>query len=352
MPIPSAIIDPMRTLWVCLAAAVIASAQEPASVFQNVCGKCHPPEAVVTPRTRELWQETINKMIGLGAKMSPQEQTTVLDYLSATYGPGSAAGRGRGGRAGRGGGPTLNGAPLDHHVVDPDAANRGRSVWVAECIECHGTSARGTDRGKNLIQSDVVLHDRYGSTIGPFLAKGHPMQSGRQSSSLSTIQIADLAHFIHERVYDTLRGSEIFHPQQIVTGDAKAGEAWFNSAGKCNTCHSATGDLKGIGTRFDPATLQGRMLFPRGGGRGRGAQGKQMTLTITPPNAPAVTGVPVVFDDFDVSVRDNKGEVHAFTRSPELKVVRNDPFAMHDQLLDVYTDKNMHDMLAYLVTLK
>ena len=65
-----------------------------------------------------------------------------------------------------------------------------------------------------------------------------------------------------------------------------------------------------------------------------------------------VSGVPVVFDDFDVSVRDDKGEVHAFTRSPQLKVVRNDPFAMHDQLLDVYTDKNMHDMLAYLVTLK
>ncbi len=77
-----------------------------------------------------------------------------------------------------------------------------------------------------------------------------------------------------------------------------------------------------------------------------------MTLTITPPNGPAVTGVPVVFDDFDVSVRDAQGEVHAFTRSAQLKVVRNDPFAMHDQLLDVYTDKNMHDMLAYLVTLK
>src|SRR5207302_9719239 len=113
-------------------------------------------------------------------------------------------------------------------------------------------------------------------------------------------------------------------PQQIVTGNAKAGEAWFNGAGKCSTCHSATGDLKGIGGRYDPATLEGRFLFPRGGGRGGrggggGGGGKKLTLTITPPNGPAVTGVPGVFDDFYVSVRDAQGEVHAFTRAPELQ---------------------------------
>ncbi len=341
----------MRLIWVSLAIVALAGAQEPASVLQNVCGKCHAPEAVMTPRARAQWQETINKMVDMGAKVSPEERTILLDYLSATYGPGAAGARG--GRGGRGGGPTLNGAPLDRHVVDPDAANRGRKVWVAECIECHGTSARGTEKGKNLIQSDMVLHDRYGSTLVPFLAKGHPMQSGRKSASLSKTEVADLSHFIHERVYDTLRGSSIFKPGQLVTGNAKAGEAWFNGAGKCSTCHSATGDLKDIGGRYDPPTLQGRFLFPRGGGRGGGGGGgKQLTLTITPPNGPTVTGAPVVFDDFDVSVRDEKGQVHAFTRSPRLKVIRNDPFAMHDQLLDVYTDKNMHDMLAYLVTLK
>jgi cytochrome c oxidase cbb3-type subunit 3 len=333
----------MRFIWVLPAIAAFASAQEPASVLQNVCGKCHAPEAVMTPRARAQWQETINKMVEMGAKVSPEERTILLDYLSTKYAPRAAGGRG--------GGPTLNGAPRDHQVVDPEAANRGRKVWVAECIECHGTSARGTDKGKNLIQSDMVLQDRYGSKLAPFLAANHPMQSGRKSASLSKTDVADLSHFIHERVYDTLRGSSIFKPGQLVTGNAKAGEAWFNGAGKCSTCHSATGDLKGIGGRYDPATLQGRFLFPRGGGR-RGGGGKQLTLTITPPNGPAVTGAPVVFDDFDVSVRDENGKVHAFTRSPQLKVVRNDPFAMHDQLLDVYTDQNMHDMLAYLVTLK
>ena len=184
---PVRYIVPMRTVWAYLVAAALAGAQEPASVFQNVCGKCHPPEAVATPRSRAQWQETIDKMVDLGAKVSPEERTTLLDYLSARYDP--AAAGGRGGRGGRGGGPTMNGAPLDRHVVDPEAANRGRRIWVAECIECHGTSARGTDKGKNLIQSDMVLHDRYGSTLAPFLARGHPMQSGRKSASLSQIEV-------------------------------------------------------------------------------------------------------------------------------------------------------------------
>src|SRR4051812_39407542 len=322
---------PMGIIWVCLVTAALAGAQEPASVFQNVCGKCHPPEAVVTPRPRAQWQETINKMVDLGAKISPEERTIVLEYLSATYAPGAAGGRGaRGGRGGRGGGPTLNGAPLDRHVVDPEAANRGRTVWVAECIECHGTSARGTDKGKNLIQSDMVLHDRYGSTLAPFLAKGHPMQSGRQSATLSKTEVADLSHFIHERVYDTLRGSSIFQPQQLVTGNAKAGEAWFNGAGKCATCHSATGDLKGIGGRYDAATLQGRFLFPRGGGgRGRGgggaAGGKQLTLTITPSNGPAGTGGPGGFYEFYVSGCGEKGGIHPFPPPPRPQGGRKKP---------------------------
>src|SRR5258706_14022612 len=115
--IPFRYIVLMRTMWVCLAAAALAGAQEPASVFQNVCGKCHPPEAVVTPRARAQWQETINKMVDLGAKVTAEERTVLLDYLSATYAPGAATGRGgRGARGGRGGGPTPHGAPLHRHV--------------------------------------------------------------------------------------------------------------------------------------------------------------------------------------------------------------------------------------------
>jgi mono/diheme cytochrome c family protein len=238
---------------------------------------------------------------------------------------------------------------LDKHIVDDQAADRGRKVWAAECITCHGTNGRGNDKVPNLVRSELILHDRYGTQLGPFLRKGHPLQSGAPSAGLSQVQIAELSHFIHQRVYDTLRGSPIFHPQQAITGDAKAGEAWFNGEGRCASCHSPSGDLARIASRYDSASLQSRFLFPRGGGRG-GSGG--VTLTVTPPEGPAVTGVPVVFDDFNVAIRDAAGEYHSWKRTPTLSVVKHDPFAAHDELLEKYADKNMHDMLAYLETLK
>ena len=366
----------------CLIAAV-CSAQEPASnknaeVLNKVCGVCHTPQSVlVSRRTGAEWQETIDKMIAFGAKGSEQEFAAVLNYLTEQYGradangsagagpsPASAGRRGGGAAQGAARGPRPVGAgvgPDDKHVVDAAAADRGRSIWAAECFDCHGTYARGSDKGPNLVRSDLVLHDRYGSGIGPFLKKGHPLQSGGASAGLTPAQIADLSHFIHQRVYDTLRGSPIFEMHNILTGDATAGAAYFNGEGGCNRCHSVTGDLRGVGSKYDPPTLLAKFLSPRAGGRGgrggRGAAalapgGKQVTLTVTPPDAPPVTGVPLVFDDFNVTVRDASGELHSWTRTPHLKVVKNDPFAAHDALLEKYTDKNMHDLLAYLVTLK
>jgi len=240
--------------------------------------------------------------------------------------------------------------------VDAAAADRGKKIWAAECITCHGGNARGSERGANMVRSALVLHDRNGSEIGPYLRKGHPTQSGAPSANFSQAQIEELAHFIHQRVYDTLRGSPIFEVQNVLTGDPKAGEAYFNGEGKCNTCHSPTGDFAGIGKKYNPATLQQRFVFPRVGGiggRGRGATpSKPVTLTVTPPSGGSVSGVLVHLDDFNVSLRDSSGEYHSWKRSPELKVVKNDPFAAHIELLDKYTDKNIHDIVAYLESLK
>src|SRR5262249_25165927 len=155
------------------------------------------------------------------------------------------------------------------------------------------------------------------------LRKGHSMQSGGTSTNLTAQQTSELSHFIHQRVYDTLRGSPIFEMHNVLTGNAKDGATYFNGAGRCNTCHSPTGDFKGIGTRYDPPTMQARLLNPRplgGRGGGRGGRGtgpgnpavKQVTLTVTPASEPSVTGTPVVFDDFDVAVRDAAGEYHAW----------------------------------------
>ncbi len=254
----------------------------------------------------------------------------------------------------------LRSGPNEQHKVDAEAADRGRTVWAAECIHCHGTYARGSERGANLIQSALVLQDRYGSKLGPFLEMGHPMQSGSSSADLTQAQVEELSHFIHQRVFDTLRGSPIFEVQNVLTGDAAAGEAYFNGAGGCNKCHSPTGNLAGIGGRLSPPALQSRFLFPQAGGFrrrsrfGRGAAPviRPTTVTVTPAGESAVTGVVVHLDDFNVSLRDESGEYRSWKRGPQLSVEKNDPYAAHIELLDKYSDKNMHDIVAYLETLQ
>jgi len=336
-----------------LGAVTSATAQDKGrATFERVCGQCHKPEiGLGTRRSKAQWQETVNSMVSKGLKAPDDELTLVIDYLSTNYGnvivPATTAAP-----PARGRGPVSGMGSDDKHVVDAAAADRGRSPYAAECINCHGTHARGSDNGADLVRSLVVLHDRYGNELGPFLRKGHPTQT-TPSANLTQTQIEELSHLLHRELYATLRGAS--DVQNVLTGDAKAGAAFFNGAGKCSTCHSPTGDFAGIGKKYDPVNLQQRFLFPQGGA-GRGGRGgppsRPVTATVTPPSGSPVSGVLVQIDDFNVSLRDSSGEYHAWKRTPGLKVVRNNPYATHIELLDQYTDKNMHDIVAYLETLK
>jgi mono/diheme cytochrome c family protein len=261
--------------------------------------------------------------------------------------------------------PRVNAGASDKPGVDPVAAGEGKKIWAVECISCHGANARGTDKGPNLVRSTTVLRDRFGNTLGPFLKKGHKMESGRSSTVLTDDQVLMLAHFLRDKVNDTLRGSSDFEVKNILTGDPKAGEAYFSGEGKCATCHSPAGDLKGIGSKYEPVDIQQRFLFPRnatpgggrGGGRGRASgpapsPATAVTVTVTPPDGPPVSGVLLQLDDFNVALRDASGWYRTFARTPDLKVTTTDPLAAHRALLDTITDKNIHDVVAYLETLK
>src|SRR4051812_20380865 len=213
--------------------------------------------------------------VAAGAMISAGQAPQTPAPTGRQGGPPRALGCEGGPPPGRGGGMLAGAGPSDKPAVDAAAADRGRKVWAGEGIDCHGTQARGGDKGTNLTRSILVLRDRCGSQLGPFLKKGHKLQSGTPSASLADAQIQDLAHFLRQKVNDGLRGSPLFQVQNVLTGDAKAGAAFFNGEGKCNTCHSPTGNLAGIGARLEPAALQQRFLLPApgrgGGGRGRGA---------------------------------------------------------------------------------
>jgi cytochrome c oxidase cbb3-type subunit 3 len=230
--------------------------------------------------------------------------------------------------------------------VDSAAADRGKRVYLQSCVNCHGSQAKGTDDGPDLIRSVVVLHDKAGSELGPALKK-----LVNHKGDLTQAQVRDLSQFLKQRVEDTVKNRNATQPPNVLTGNAAAGKAYFEGAGKCGACHSPAGDFLGLARKYDPLTLQQRLLFPRSGGRGTPPI-RPTQVTVTPPSGPPSSGNLDRIDDFSVSLRDSAGEYHSWPRTAALKVELRDPYTTHNELLDQYTDADIHNLVAYLETLK
>jgi cytochrome c oxidase cbb3-type subunit III len=254
---------------------------------------------------------------------------------------------------------------------DPVVIARGKQLFEVNCRLCHGADLRGGDMGGvNLLRSNLVLTDQHGELILPVV------HNGRQTPGMPPMppfpQIPDddvkaIAEYIHS-VAATMRGQGNPPPGSepvvlnIVVGDANAGRAYFQA--KCASCHSPTGDLQGIGMRYaDPVQLQNSWVAGGGGrgGRGRGApaagggaaRGRELTVTVTEASGQKVEGRLDRLDDFLVVLTPADGVQRSFRRDGDVpKVELHDPLAGHKQLLPVYTDKDIHDVTAYLVTLK
>jgi len=229
--------------------------------------------------------------------------------------------------------------PYVRQEVDPAAADRGKRLYTQFCINCHGALAKGTEQGPDLIRSPLVLRDRVGDQIGPALKK-----LANHKADLTNAQVADLTHFFKDQIEATAKNRNPERPPNVLTGNLEAGRTYFNGAGKCNTCHSPSGDLAGVGRKYSPIDLQQRFLFPR--------RSKPLQVTVTPSGGQPITGSLERIDDFSVSLRDSSAEYRTFSRDKNVKVDISDPLAAHNQMLDVYTDQDMHNVVRYLESLK
>jgi mono/diheme cytochrome c family protein len=233
--------------------------------------------------------------------------------------------------------------------ADPAVVARGRQIFSANCSFCHGSDARGGEGGPNLIRSELVLDDHNGELIATVVQNGR-LDKGMPKFDLAKEDIASIATFIHSMpVGGRAATTGTVNP---LVGDAKAGEAYFNGAGKCTTCHSITGDLAGIGTKYtDVRALQGAMLS--GEPRGESSEVPHKTVTVTLRDGQTVEGTLYQVDDFIVSLVDANGNYHSYARQGESpKVVIKDPLQPHLDMLQTLKDDDIHNLAAYLVTLK
>jgi cytochrome c oxidase cbb3-type subunit III len=245
--------------------------------------------------------------------------------------------------------------------TDPAAIERGQQSFVQQCGFCHGANARGGSSGPDLTRSTIVLEDENGKQLGDFLRGGRP-DRGMPAFDVASAQASDLATFLHAEIYNA-SNRRLYKILNIVVGDAKAGEAYFTGAGRCSSCHSATGDLRGIGAKYEPATLQGRLLLPRG--RPTTSEGgppaplyldrTAVRATVTLPSGEAFTGAVVRLTDFDVTIYDARSpsRMRSWLRTGDApQVTVTDPLQAHVDQLTKWTDTDMHNMTAYLASLK
>lgn len=245
---------------------------------------------------------------------------------------------------------------------DPDTIQRGRGIFAGACGPCHGADARGGQLGgPNLLRSQLVLGDKDGEQIFPVVKNGRP-NTQMVPSPLPDADIRAVIAFLHD-LQGQIGGQGNPPPGEevelnIVVGDAKAGEAYFGA--KCASCHSATGDLKGIATRVaQPKALQnlwvsGGRAIARGPAAPRAAGPRAVTTaTITLASGEKVSGTLLRLDDFLVTVAQADGSQRTFRRAgntPRVEIA--DPLEGHRALLNMLSDADMHNVTAYLVTLK
>jgi cytochrome c oxidase cbb3-type subunit III len=266
---------------------------------------------------------------------------------------------------GRGGQPAVFPAQ-QRPPGDPVVIERGKGLYTTTCAACHGADLRGGGMGgPNLLRSQVVLSDQHGELILP-IVRGARADKGMPALPLPDPDVIAVAEYIHSVTATSQRqgappASEAPPPDAIV-GDPKAGETYFNA--ECSSCHSPTGDLQGIGARVpEGKALQNTWVTGSGGGRrGRGgASGasaatpdpRAIIATITLPSGEQVQGPLVRIDNFLVTVRQPDGTQRTFRRvGDKPKVELKDPLEAHKTMLNALTDKDMHDVTAYLAGLK
>jgi cytochrome c oxidase cbb3-type subunit 3 len=218
----------------------------------------------------------------------------------------------------------------------------GESFFVRQCAFCHGRDAGGGEDGPDLTRSKLVAEDVDGNRIGPVVRNG---RNNMPRFAVTDRELAALAAFVHTRkttAESQAGGRKGVDASDLTTGNIDQGKQYFNGAGKCNTCHSPTGDLAGVATRHDGLKLFERLMYPRG------AIAK---MTVTLGSGETVTGNRAYLDEFTAALRDASGRYRSWPAA-KVKVKVDDPAEAHVDLLAKYTDDDIHNLMTYLLTLK
>lgn len=297
--------------------------------------------------SRTVSKRALARLIGIGA-LAAWMVATADAQRGAGPGTGAPAAPGRGQSS-----PASQRPPQTKVAQEYPAAQveSGRSQFASQCGFCHGRDAAGGAGGTDLTRSTLVAEDVRGDRLGPVIRSGRTAQ-GMPAFALSDATLAAIVAFIHDQKRQaelSSGGRRSVDPSDLQTGDAAAGKRYFDAA--CTRCHSAAGDLARVATRYQGLTLLQRMLYPGSAGRGGDPARVPQTVTVRLASGQVVTGRLASRDEFTIALTDASGWYRSWPTSG-VRFSVDDPLQAHVEQLGKYTDGDMHDVLAYLQTLR
>ncbi len=280
------------------------------------------------PQIVELVHHGKGRMPGF-PKLKEQELTALLHFLGTDTLTPSAA--------------TSAGAESASATTSP-LSEAGKGLFQQSCAFCHGRDAGGGETGPDLTRSKLVSEDVAGNKIMEVIRNGRPAKK-MPAFNYSQQELLSLVAFVHAQEAKAIamkgnrRGVDV---SDLQTGNVEAGRRYFNGAGTCSKCHSPTGDLAGVAKRYQGLQLEERMLYPRDA---------KAHVTVTPASGKATTGTLAYQDEFTIGLRDAAGRYQAWPVS-RVKFVVDDPVEAHADLFPHYTDDDIHNLMAYIQTLR
>jgi cytochrome c oxidase cbb3-type subunit 3 len=226
----------------------------------------------------------------------------------------------------------------------PAQVEEGQTLFQQQCAFCHGKDTGGGEDGPDLTRSKLVGEDQKGDKIGPVVRNGRP-SAGMPRFTVSDRELAGLVAYIHTQrtIAESQNGQRKgVDTADLKTGSVEAGKQYFNGAGGCSSCHSPTGDLAGVAKRNDGLKLMERLMYPKG------ARAK---MTVTLASGESITGELAYRDEFNVALKDASGRYRSWPAN-RVKVAVDAPAEAHVELLSKYTDTDIHNLMAYLLTLQ
>jgi cytochrome c oxidase cbb3-type subunit 3 len=234
--------------------------------------------------------------------------------------------------------------PRAHQSYAPQVIASGADLFRQNCAFCHGRDASGGETGPDLTRSKLVSTDIKGENIENVVRNGR-IEKGMPPFSFSAPELTSLVAFIHSQQDKAMsqtgkrKGVDV---SDLQTGDVERGKQYFNGAGGCASCHSVTGDLSGIASRYQGLQLERQMLYPRDA---------KSTVAVTLPSGKVFEGVLVYRDEFTIALIDSGGTHHSWSVS-NVKYKVDTRVNAHVELFDKYTDDDIHNLMAYLQTLR